>query len=227
MTVRVGTKQASSDVNGNYIITNLAPRSYTATPSSPGQVFNPLSRAFTVGPNANNLDFTAIPTYSLTGRVIDASTDGTNGPGLSGTLITAVSLVPPLTNAVQSDPFGYYTLSGVPATTNTLTPAKLGYVFSPTNQPIVVTSNASANDFFAYQAAYLTISVSTGVATLSVQAVPLHTYSVQAAPNLGSLSSNINWQTIATTNADVDGRFQILDPNAASFPFRFYRTRAP
>jgi len=227
VTIRVGTKQATSDANGNYIISSLAPRSYTATPSSPGQVFNPLSRLFTVGPNANNVDFIAIPTYNLSGRVIDASTDGTNGPGLSGATIIAVSLVPPLTNTVQSDSFGYYTLSGVPAATNTLTPAKLGYVFSPINQSVVVTNNASVNDFFAYQAAYLTISLSSGVATLSVQAVPLRTYNIQAAANLGTLSSNIDWQTIATTNADVDGRFQILDPNAVNFPFRFYRTRTP
>ncbi len=227
VTVRVGTKQATSDANGNYILTNIAPRSYTVTPSSSSQVFNPLSRSVTLGPNANNVDFVAIPTYSLTGRVIDGSTDGTNGPGLSGVVLTAVSAVPPLTNTVQSDLFGYYTLSNVPATTNTLTPSKLGYIFSPTNQMVVVDTNASANDFLAFQAAYLAISVSNGLATLSVQAVPLRSYLIQAAPSLGSLSSNINWQTIATTNADVDGRFQFLDPNATNFPFRFYRTRTP
>ena len=51
----------------------------------------------------------------MTGSVIDGTTDGTAGPGLPGVTITAVTTAPPLTNKVQTDFFGNYTITNAGA----------------------------------------------------------------------------------------------------------------
>src|SRR5205814_8358436 len=127
VTIRADTRQGTSDVNGYYTINNLGPRTYTVTPSLAGSVFNPLSRSVNLVATVNNIDFTAISTFSLNGRV----TDGASGPGLGTVTIRAVTTSPPLTNSALSDVNGHYTLSNVPATDNTLTPSLAGYLFSP------------------------------------------------------------------------------------------------
>jgi inhibitor of cysteine peptidase len=150
--IRADTRQGASDANGYYTINNLGPRTYTVTPSLAGSVFNPLSRSVNLVATVNNIDFTAIPTFSLNGRV----TDGTNGPGLSTVTISAVSTSPSLTNSAVSDVNGNYTLSNVPATDNTLTPSVPGYLFSPATQSLTVTTNTAVPDFVGLRA--LTIS---------------------------------------------------------------------
>ena len=169
--VTAGTKQGISDSGGYYIISNLPPRTYTVTPSLAGHVFNPLSRSVTLGPNLNNVDFTAIPVYSLTGR----ATDGTNGPGLAGVTISAISSAPTVTNTAFTDVNGNYTLSSVPATDNTLTPSRSGYVFNPASQSLTVTTNASVSDFVAVRGYTISGRISEGadgVPGVTVTAAP-------------------------------------------------------
>jgi len=42
-------------------------------------------------------------------------------------------------------------------------------------------------------------------------------YQIQASTNLG------NWTTVGTATADANGNISFTDPNAASYPNRFYR----
>jgi uncharacterized repeat protein (TIGR03803 family) len=50
------------------------------------------------------------------------------------------------------------------------------------------------------------------------------TYQVQATVDLRKTNA---WQIIGSKTADIDGRFQFLDPDAASYPTRFYRVVTP
>jgi hypothetical protein len=49
------------------------------------------------------------------------------------------------------------------------------------------------------------------------------TYLIQAASNLSADS----WATISTRTTDHHGEMTVIDPDAAFFPFRFYRTALP
>jgi len=61
-------------------------------------------------------------------------------------------------------------------------------------------------------------------ALLSIQGVSGHTYWIQAATNLNAAT---DWQTIGTNVADMNGFFQFIDSQAASFRARYYRAVLP
>jgi len=151
-TWNTGNRSAATDGSGSYSIGGLPPRTYTVRPSLAGNVFSPLTTNVTVGPSINTINFAAISTFNLTGFV----SDDTNGPGLAGVTISAVATTPPLTNTAVTGFLGTYTLTNIPMGANTLTPSRLGFIFSPSTQTTNVTTNSSVGDFVALHA--LTIS---------------------------------------------------------------------
>jgi hypothetical protein len=49
------------------------------------------------------------------------------------------------------------------------------------------------------------------------------TFLIQETMNLNSPL----WQTIATNQFGIDGKFQFLDTSASNYPIRFYRSATP
>ena len=133
---------ATTDRSGNYTLSGFAPGVYAITPSKTAYTFNPISRAINiVSGNMTGVDFTGIQaTYSISGRVVDGSSNGVAGVNVSdGAGHTAT------TNGA-----GNYTLTGLPAGIYTLTPSKSGYAFAPTSRTVLLPRDGPlAQDFYA------------------------------------------------------------------------------
>jgi hypothetical protein len=134
----------TTDVNGDWTFTALPNGNYTVAPSKTGYIFSPLSRPANVsGANITALDFvsttSAGPTYSISGTVSGATAGGvtmTLSGDNSGGTTTAGN--------------GTYTFAGIADGNYNVTPAKSGYVFSPTNQIQNVSgANVTGVDFTA------------------------------------------------------------------------------
>ncbi len=83
-------------------------------------------------------------TYSVSGRVTDASGYGPND-GVPGVTIRAGDL-----RFTTTDAHGYYTLSGLPAGTHTIIPSKTGFTFSQVTSSVTVPPGSSGIDFKGY-----------------------------------------------------------------------------
>ncbi len=139
VTISDGARNGVTDATGTYTISNVPAGTYTLTPSRSGYSFNPASLSVSVSGNVTGRNFTGTPlTYSLSGRVADAS-----GTGLSGVTISDG------TRTATTDASGNYTLSGIPAGSYTLTPSKSGYSFSPASLSVTVSSNLTGRNFTA------------------------------------------------------------------------------
>ncbi|MFH1897138.1 MAG: M6 family metalloprotease domain-containing protein [Candidatus Desantisbacteria bacterium] len=116
---------ATTDLKGYYTLKGLTPvAACVITPSKSGYTFNPSSKKFKLSTSLKNQNFTAIPpTYSISGKIINA-----NGQGVIGVMLT-LSGTPKRTAATKAD--GSYSFSKVPAGNYQLTPAKKGYSFVP------------------------------------------------------------------------------------------------
>jgi Tol biopolymer transport system component/lysophospholipase L1-like esterase len=80
-----------------------------------------------------------IPTYSISGQVVDAINNG-----IGGVTISVGSAGNAITNAT-----GNYTITGLAAGTYTLTPLKSGYTFLPPSLPVNVSQNMMGQNFTA------------------------------------------------------------------------------
>jgi len=136
-----------SDGAGHSAVTNgqgqysleLPEGSHTLTPALAGYAFDPPSRAVSVPPEADGVDFTAVSqaTYTIAGFVKLA--DGT-----------------PIRGAVVSDGAGHtatttlsgrYELRGLPAGTHTITASKGAMTFRPASRVVTVPPNATGQGF--------------------------------------------------------------------------------
>jgi hypothetical protein len=132
-----GTGTVTADASGNYTFNGLANGSYTVTPSKAGFTFTPTSLSFSVsGTNVTGLNFTtATLTYSLSGAI----TPTTAGGGATVTLTGAANAT------VTADASGNYTFSGLANGSYTVTPAKTGYMFTPSNRAVTISGASVVN----------------------------------------------------------------------------------
>jgi hypothetical protein len=147
---------ATTDNNGDYTITNVAPGSYTLTPTLSGYTFSPATLSPAVSNvNVTGQNFTATvvsnPTYTISGTIF------LNSNGLSGVTVSCSA------GSATTNSSGAYTISGVANGSYTLTPALAGYTFSPTSQGVQVNGGNATQNFTATQNTY-TIS---GTVTLN------------------------------------------------------------
>jgi len=127
-----------------------------------------------------------------------------------------VSLSPPDANAAM-----YYTLDGTPPSTNSLF---YSGAFLLTNTATVTayatepgfTDSLASSALFTLYPDLLSGYTSNGVFTLPLSGAPNMTYILEASTNL------VDWVPIST-NVPGSSPFFLTDPNAASFPTRFYR----
>ncbi|NNJ11527.1 hypothetical protein EKD04_014415 [Chloroflexales bacterium ZM16-3] len=150
VTVSDGTRTANTDSSGNYTLNSVPMGSYNLTPTRSGYSFSPTSRSITVNANLSGQDFIATANaFTISGRI--TASDGSDTPNI---VVTAARMYSypyliggsdTITATTASD--GTYTISGVPAGTYMLTPAKESYSFSPTSRSITVSSNVTGQDF--------------------------------------------------------------------------------
>lgn len=148
----------TADAAGNYNFVNLAPGTYTVTPSASGTVFTPASQTVTLGSaHALGVNFTASAvTYSISGTVSGAPNDSVVLSGSASQTTT--------TNAS-----GSFTFSGVGNGSYTVTPGASGLVISPSSQPVTVNgANVSSVNFTAAAQTYTVSGVITGGAGTTI-----------------------------------------------------------
>lgn len=123
-----GADSAYTDIEGKWTKHFLLPGQTTVTPSKVGYTFSPVSRSVTSG--GSGIDFTGTtsvqPTYAVSGRVTDQSSNGVSGVQISftrgyGSVTTA------------SD--GSWSKSGLSGTV-TVTPSKSGWTFMPLSRQV-------------------------------------------------------------------------------------------
>jgi inhibitor of cysteine peptidase len=137
-TVSIGMRSATTDMDGNYTLTDVPPGTYNLTPSCSDYVFHPSSRSITVVSHLREQNFTALLPHIVSGRVTDSA-----GNGVAGVTVSDG------TRSATTDAQGFYALSGVPAGAYTLTPSLDGYAFAPASRPVTVTGELSGQDFTA------------------------------------------------------------------------------
>jgi len=143
-----GTRSALTDVDGNYTITGVPNGVYTLTPTRDlgndgfqDFTYTPQTRTVNVeGANLAGEDFTAtIVTYTISGTISDNAGNRIAGVTVSDGTRTAI------TNEA-----GQYTISGVSASTVTVTPTKAGIAFDPETRQVTVPPASTGNNFIAY-----------------------------------------------------------------------------
>ncbi|MBV8812466.1 MAG: carboxypeptidase-like regulatory domain-containing protein [Acidobacteriaceae bacterium] len=133
----------TTDTNGNYSFMVPTAGSYTVTPSLSGYTFSPASKAFSSLSGNQTGNFSVLNTgspgsgwsqYLVTGQVLGG------GFGLGGVTVTLTGSGVSATTTTDDD--GRYTLNTPNTGSFTLTPALLGYTFSPAS---ALLSSASTN----------------------------------------------------------------------------------
>ena len=119
----------TADASGNYTFNGLVDGSYTVTPSKTGLTFTPASQNVTIsGANSTAVNFTAVGnTYTVSGTI--------SGPGGSGATVTLTGVSGATTTA---DASGNYSFAGLVNGGYTVTPSKVGFVFTPASQAVTV-----------------------------------------------------------------------------------------
>jgi hypothetical protein len=131
------TASTTADASGNYTFAAVTSGNYTVTPIKAGFVFAPTSQNVTVnGSNTTVPVFAAsVQTFTITGTITGA---GGNG--------ATVSLTGAATATTTANASGAYTFSGIANGSYTVTPTKVGFLYTPTSQAVTVSgANASAN----------------------------------------------------------------------------------
>jgi len=124
------TATITTNAGGAYSFARVPPGTYTLTPVRSGNSFNPGTRGITVATaNIANLNFTAGPGYTITGRIA-----WSNGVGMANVRVTRTQSTTPIyTNAS-----GYFTFTGVPNGSYQITPSLAPYSMLPAYTVAVV-----------------------------------------------------------------------------------------
>src|SRR6201996_5270554 len=172
----------TADANGNYSFTGLANGAYTVTPAKSGVSFSPSNQPVTInGANQSGVNFTAqTVSYGISGSLTPASVTAGATVALSGGSSATTT----------ADANGNYSFTGLANGAYTVTPAKSGVSFSPSNQPVTINgANQSGVNFTAQTVSY---GISGSLTPASVTA--------GATVALSGGSS-------ATTTADANGNY--------------------
>ena len=112
---------------GNYTFTGVANGTYTVSPSKSGYRFTPSSTSVTItGTSVGGVNFSA------------------QAVALSGTIAGTTGVTVTLTGGATTttDGSGNYSFSPLANGTYTVTPSKIGYMFSPASQSVTVAGNS-------------------------------------------------------------------------------------
>ncbi len=124
------------DSSGNAYVTGWTHSSdFPTTPGAFDRTYNGSSEVFVARLGMGG----GAVTYSISGRVVDAS--GNPFPGVT------ISDNAGHTTTTGSD--GRYTLSGLAAGTYIITPSRIGYIFSPASRQVTVPPDATGQNFTA------------------------------------------------------------------------------
>ncbi len=144
-----GTRTAVTNAQGEYAIDEVPSGVYTVTPTRDADddgyqdfTYTPENETVNVdGADVTDVDFRATPvTYEISGTISDNDGNRIAGVTVSDGTRTAI------TNEA-----GEFTISGVPASTVTLTPTKAGLAFDPETRDVTVPPSSPDNNFIAYQ----------------------------------------------------------------------------
>jgi len=145
------SKTATTGSLGTYSFTGLSNGTYTVTPGKTGYIFDPTSNNVTIsGASQNGVDFTAYPTYSISGTVIGAVQEGV-------VMTLYISGVP--TIATTTDSSGSYSFTDLSSLVRyTITPSKTGYAFDPPSKIVMIINANQTNVNFT--SSFSTYSIS-------------------------------------------------------------------
>ncbi len=141
-TISAGTAYSTStNISGTYTLSGLTSGPYTITASHSLYTFVPISRTITLPPDTASVVFTGtLKTFSISGQVVDGSSNPVSGVTISTTLTGSVY-------STSTNISGSYTLSGLSAGTYTVTARQIGYFFTPINLHATVPPDATAQNF--------------------------------------------------------------------------------
>jgi hypothetical protein len=155
--ITVGNEySATTNVNGQYTVTEVLSGTYSLAPNKPGCFFEPTSRIINVPPDATGQDFEGFCEFDISGYV-----RGVNGHPISGVAITTNS-----DGVVTTNDTGTYTISDLISGTHTLTPTRPGWVFAPPTRTVTVPPNATGQDFTMLSSPVSTTLTLSGTANL-------------------------------------------------------------
>lgn len=202
--VRAGTRQATTDTNGFYEISGLAPGPYTVTPLSQtnGYAFIPELQQIDLQTDITDVDFSAVGLFTISGRIIEA------GHALPNVVVRAGN------RSAVTGPTGDYTITQVPAGTQIVTPSSPGYAFDPSSRPVAVDGDETSIDFTAFQAfqvSGLVRNLSDGSPAADVT-LTLRTNVLQTPPPPGTFT--------LTTLTDTNGGFGFTNIRTGTYVLR-------
>lgn len=132
--VRAGNRSATTGPSGDYTITEVPEREQIVTPSRFGYSFNPPFLTLTPTGDENGIDFTAFPSFQVTGVVLNAS----NNLGANAVTLTLRTNTPPgppppgaLSIVLLSGTNGTFAFTNLRAGSYVLTPSRPGHAFLP------------------------------------------------------------------------------------------------
>lgn len=152
--------------DGRFSLQNLAPGNYNVIPYLPGYIFVPPSISTNLSSDSVIINFAALKTYNVSGRVTYANA------GIANATVTCGI------SSATTDDNGYYTLINVPEGTNIITVTHPNYRFAPLN--VLVESNLLDVNFVAtpmYSISGRILEGARGVAGAMVSAGGVSTFS--------------------------------------------------
>lgn len=131
--VTAGGVSTFSSSTGEYVLERIVGGEITVTVEKEGYRFVPASVKINLSSNVYNLNFSAIGTLFVSGRVTDGSA------GIPGIPITAYGV------RTTTDSNGYYIISNLPPRSITVMPASDEYLFSPSSINVSLTPPGVSN----------------------------------------------------------------------------------
>ncbi|HEX8235469.1 MAG TPA: M12 family metallopeptidase [Abditibacteriaceae bacterium] len=139
-----GTTSASSttDTNGQYSFSGLAPGTYTVQPGSTAYTFGPPGWSITVDDeDLSGIDFLAVIGTTIGGRVTDKI-----GNGLAGVLVTCKGKR--FSSSTSTSSGGFYAFPGMKAGTYTVKVSKSRVKFVPASRKVQLGTSSQTNTNF-------------------------------------------------------------------------------
>lgn len=210
-TVTVGSKSATTDSNGDYVLADLEPGEATATVTKSGysqlqstvSLLADTATTYNAGLTGNNIG-------SITGTVTD---EGTAAP-VSGVTVSYSG------GTATTNGSGVYTLSGVAADTYTVTVTKTGYVTKTAS--VTVTAGQSTTQDFAMPQLFFNdtfeagnLSAWTSATNMTAQQTVKHDGSWAVEGTTTNGNTNVKKTLGTTTNSAYYRTYLYIDSQAA------------
>lgn len=192
VSVSASGQTAISDANGVFVLTNLCRGTYTTRATMAGFGFVPGEAMVTVGPDATNVVFIAVPGLMLTGAVFEGSV-----PLANVQLRTTNAAAPPVPVAT-SGTNGIFNLLGLLSdTTYLVTPELAGYAFQPASMQVTSATGTNSLRFQAMPLLAAAMSTNRGTVQLTFPGTTGKSYVIESSTNLTA------WQPLTTNVAPV------------------------